>query len=1073
VIVAEKTETPGLPFAVAPAMPHIREYREEDAEEIARMWRESARAWNGEGPGGGTLSTGARIRQDQRDMNTLATFVAWLPDPKDGRERAVGYLSLFEMPTEAETAYVGVLSAHPDWHGQGVGRDLLKAALDRTVALGYGRLDLHTWPGNMKAVPLYKKSGYVWVPETSVKMENFLPQIFRLGPAQSYFSQADWYADLKRDLTPKEDDEKRGGLGVYTYRWEREGRRLEVVIDRQAKGVIALETDRYAVETSIDEPKLPVGGERRVSWRVENRASRPLPVTILAEGEDAVRCAFQASAVLERTREWSAPVTAEQPAAPVPPTRQGNRVRAAVVVDGEPIRLAVGTELVQPVQVRFDRARWLTPGVALTLHLTASNALREPVRGRLRIAADAGLRVEADELAFELEGERARSWPLRVSADRAGSYRLRAQALVRIDGREDELTTKQFEATIAVAEPGGVLADWDTERAVLATEGLLVEARLQPGRWFVGMELRDRETGRVLMAHDCAVGPPFWPSPLTTSTWEPRLERDGDGVTLVLAARPAALPGITFERRIRLSPSGVVRVSYRVTNAGPVERTLQVNSSSRADLDGVGPRQVAAPLADGLVVDQSVNWPDWAEPELIAPERYAEGWMAAFGEGLVAATIWRETLQVKSNGPTPALRLDLGAIAPGGQAETAPVYLYAGPGDWRTARRLWRRLAAPDAPARDPRPRPAHRARLESVAFVGDRAETRVRLDSERTRPLSGRVSLEVDGTPVEAGEVADLAAGRPKELPISLPLPAASGARPVRITFDHDRWTDRYESALVRVGDAGGGLAPTSQRDGELELVKLDNGRMRLTLAPSQMGRLVELSSAGANQLHASYPEPRLFVWFNPWYGGATPALFERDTENWRTRLREERFVWREARRHGRGVEWSGVTVSTEPTASVLKGLRVEVDYLTAPGSNLVALVYRLENHGQARWEGTYGGDLWPAPGGDPKDVVLHYDRDGERNQKRVPGGMWGTSRQWVAVEARSGSPVVAVVAATPELQVEVHDLGEEGVAVGTVARIDLAPGETVEHVAYLVVADDLAQARLYRVLGEAEGLV
>src|SRR5262249_60734223 len=115
---------------------------------------------------------------------------------------------------------------------------------------------------------------------------------------------------------------------------ERDGRRLEVVVDRKAKSVIALETERYALEASIDEPRLPVGGERRVTWRVENRASRPLPVTILAEGEDAVRCAFQASAVLEGTREWSATVTAEQPAAPVPPTRQGNPGRRAGVGDG-------------------------------------------------------------------------------------------------------------------------------------------------------------------------------------------------------------------------------------------------------------------------------------------------------------------------------------------------------------------------------------------------------------------------------------------------------------------------------------------------------------------------------------------------------------------------------------------------------------------------------------------------------------------------------------------------------------------------------------------------------------------
>src|SRR6266542_3087210 len=230
-----------------PPLTHIREYRDADAEAVARMWRESSSAWPGGGPGGGDHSTAARVMQDQRDLNTLATFIAFLPDPENGEERAVGYCSLFEYTAERDTAYVGTLSAHPDWHGKGVGRDLLRVALERSVALGYSRLDLNTWAGNLKAVPLYKKSGYFWVPDTTVKMENYLPLIFRIPAAQEFFRRADWYRDFQRDLSVREDDEKVGKIGVYVYAWEQEGRRLKVVIDRRAKGITALETERYAV----------------------------------------------------------------------------------------------------------------------------------------------------------------------------------------------------------------------------------------------------------------------------------------------------------------------------------------------------------------------------------------------------------------------------------------------------------------------------------------------------------------------------------------------------------------------------------------------------------------------------------------------------------------------------------------------------------------------------------------------------------------------------------------------------------------------------------------------------------
>src|SRR5581483_1269547 len=206
--------TARIPFQIAPPLPHIREYAEDDAEAVARMWRESASAWPGGGPSGGEHSTAARVRQEQRDLNTLATLIAWQRDPASGEERAVGYCSLFEYTAEAGAAYIGTLSVHPAFQGQGIGRDLLKVALERTVALGYTRLDLHTWAGNLKAVPLYKKSGYFWVPQTSVKMENYLPLIFRLGPAQAFFREADWYRNFVRDLSVRPDEEQLGKLEV-------------------------------------------------------------------------------------------------------------------------------------------------------------------------------------------------------------------------------------------------------------------------------------------------------------------------------------------------------------------------------------------------------------------------------------------------------------------------------------------------------------------------------------------------------------------------------------------------------------------------------------------------------------------------------------------------------------------------------------------------------------------------------------------------------------------------------------------------------------------------------------------
>ncbi len=66
----------------------------------------------------------------------------------------------------------------------------------------------------------------------------------------------------------------------------------------------------------------------------------------------------------------------------------------------------------------------------------------------------------------------------------------------------------------------------------------------------------------------------------------------------------------------------------------------------------------------------------------------------------------------------------------------------------------------------------------------------------------------------------------------------------------------------------------------------------------------------------------------------------------------------------------------------------------------------------------------------------------------------------------------MVALVAGTPNARVMARDLGFDGAHPRAEAPARLAPGGTVTMRVYLVVAEDAAQARLYRHLAELEGL-
>ena len=104
-------------------------------------------------------------------------------------------------------------------------------------------------------------------------------------------------------------------------------------------------------------------------------------------------------------------MTAEQPPLSPPVGRPTNRVRSTVVVGGQAIPLALGTEVVQPVRVTFDvaGAGWLAPGVPRRLWVSVENSLDEAVTGTLRLAAPAALTLDRSALDFQPRAPPARS----------------------------------------------------------------------------------------------------------------------------------------------------------------------------------------------------------------------------------------------------------------------------------------------------------------------------------------------------------------------------------------------------------------------------------------------------------------------------------------------------------------------------------------------------------------------------------------------------------------------------------------------------------------------------------------
>ncbi len=82
------------------------------------------------------------------------TFLVALSEPD---RKIVGYISAYR---ENDAGYVASVAVAQAARGQGIGRALMMAAIDRLIAKGIARLTLHVRADNVAAIGLYQSLGY-------------------------------------------------------------------------------------------------------------------------------------------------------------------------------------------------------------------------------------------------------------------------------------------------------------------------------------------------------------------------------------------------------------------------------------------------------------------------------------------------------------------------------------------------------------------------------------------------------------------------------------------------------------------------------------------------------------------------------------------------------------------------------------------------------------------------------------------------------------------------------------------------------------------------------------------------
>jgi GNAT superfamily N-acetyltransferase len=1058
----------------------VRPYTSADNAALAVMWNESDDQWPGTFTRGVPL-TEARVR----DWMDRETCLMRLVVEETAGGAIVGYGSLWETPGRDDCCYVSVFNVHPAHQKRSLARRMLTQMVDWATENGRRRMTIGTWPANLKSVPLYKKTGFFWIPGTGVHMENYVPLVRGLPAARGFFERHDWYATFHRELEQVEDDQRHpltGEIKVYVYRWEADGEFVEAVVDRQAQALTGLATTRFSAYAVVDEGEPAQGLVYPVRWRVANRRDEPVQVSLLADGSRGIelrhRDSFRLAGGKERVVEASFTCNVDAPRLDLGEheDRPAPCIRTTLVVGGEVVELATGLRYRPAVEIGVEPAiPSLLPGRQRTICLQLHNRTNRPLRGSVSLTPQVGLATDWMRREFELEPGGRAGLPLKVTCERAASTPLWAMATFRNGDHTVSVTPRRIQ--LLVTPPGGVCADRDEieNRVVVENDFFQVICRARGGRCDVRSKaLRQSE---VWLGEE--VGPPFTPHELGDREYDLALDHGEGWARVSLIAGSGRFAGVRLCREITVTASPLITVRYRAVNEGRTAHAVQVRPG--LGISRYEEARVALPREERLVAERAVEFPTLDGDVPKKPEGLAEQWIAYDRGGQTAGVIWDgDVVEHEAWGSFVMLFFAEWALESQGAAAAGPFYLYVGPGDWRDVRRAWQRAAGVVTQHADvlPEPERPHAFGLSPSPLValGGEVEARLSVDTVRERKLAGRVVVEPPpGWTVDRAEFPVEGVRDSESLEQTVRLAASGdgvGASEGRLLLETELFDEVRPFALIRLGDES---APVHVEEGEeagQTVWTISNGCCTWTIAPSYHAGVVAWLEPGedVNHLLTPFPENGELGVVKPWFGGIWPTVVPMDVEynGWPGKLHEESFAPAPLELiDANGIAWQGVQVVASVTSEGFEGLRAEVAYLTVGGSNVLKVVFRLVNETTAYRRAKPGLIAFLQVDGRHEDGVLHGE---DIEYRRTPRTKWPHAGVWGAVVDPAGGRAVVLVDASGRRRVQLADWGNDGGHLYVGDESVLAPRGSGELAAYLALAGSLEEARLYRAMGNGQ---
>lgn len=1060
-------------------MRKVRDFTPADAEGLAKCINESEGGWPG-GLTSGVQHTVEHVMEDYERQVKLTWLIA-----VDEQNQVAGVSTLHPHSEDQEAAYLGFLNVSDAFRKKGYGKALLIESVERVRALGYKRLFLGTWAGNLNAVPVYKRTGFYWRPDTDVWMDNYIPMVLDLPITKTFFQKHNWYDSFVRKIEIEPDDMKHRGLHVYELYWQEDSDSLRIMVDRESRGITLIETNDLFVECWIADPEPALGLPIPVEWTIRNKdITTPLhcklKVTLPKGFQLHESPSPQVTVQPDETVTLKGVIQGNVTVVPPIEEKAALSVKSEIMLGEIPVQLETGLRVKHPIEVStIPTSLWCRPGTDYTLDIAIKSNLKSSAQGTLKLRLPKSLLIKQKQFELSLSPEGYSGVSIETSVDpnlKTIALPIRMHANLQVNGQP--IRTRTETIYLHCLNNGGVLVTPldDKRRLQVHTEQLHFLINLAKGAHID--RLTNKLTKREHLRSHCreSLGPPFWPSEQMQTHFKHEIHQLNDEITSIRTWMECKrFPGLTFSKIFIISGnSDILRINYGFENNNSTkthEFKLRVSS-----MPGSWDNLHVIPLKDGILRAEFIEGEFFATDRELPKKReeWAETWYCAERphKGEVTAILCSPEIFNEASGITFInFQLQVPPVSPKTQVHLPPLYLVCGIGTWQYVRQLWHQLYStkpeseiPELPVYD-----AVDVRIATQPPLFDaQKELTVPIQVRHLvhRPLQGHLRLKAPkGWRIipRSYKFKDLTRDNPLMLPITLTATMKEEINPNILSVHaqvQTQLTDYGFDLPIILQGKPGRVTISTRREHTQNIYVIDNGTYQLKVAAGFAGSVIALinKATGTNYLKSSFPEAGPLAWFNPWYGGIRFEPFPSSQPGWfPTKLDKESWSVKRFKRK----EWQGVSISTKPGKKEikLKGFKLELQVLTQPFSNIFALIGRVKNLTKAPRQIRHRIKASLPIEGSPAGIQTIIPRATKTYHRRTGlAHSWPTtSLHYFGVEhMKDDSTLVFIKKQGPMGELYQGILGQDVIMINNEDYLNVGPRSSNEQTSFLVVSKE-----------------